>query len=148
MIELMVVVAIIGILAAIAIPAYSDYSKRAKLSEALTAMSKCKGEVTNYLQTTRNLPAAANGFGCESATSVTSYVASIQTGTDGSIGVTLQDIDPSVNGKVVSMVPVDRTGAVFTTGNVQPYRWVCGSTTLGAWKTTVPFNYLPNTCRG
>ena len=147
LIELMIVVAIIGILVSIAIPAYQDYSKRAKVSEALVAFSACKTEISNYLQTIRTLPSVANTFGCEKNSSVTSYVASIQTGTDGSIAVTLQDIDPLVNGKVVSMVPLDQAGAVYTTGLVQVYKWVCGSRTIGIKRTTVPPNYLPGSCR-
>ena len=147
LIELMIVVAIIGILATIAIPAYSDYAKRAKISEALAAAGKCKSEVSAYMQINRTLPSAANSFGCESTSSVTTYIASIQTGTDGSIGVTLQDIDPLINGKVLSMLPVDAAGAVYSTGNVQVYKWICGSRTLGIRKTTVPANYLPGSCR-
>jgi type IV pilus assembly protein PilA len=148
LIELMIVVAIIGILATIAIPAYSDYAKRAKVSEALTAMSKCKADVTAWFQSNPGLPAAANGFGCESLTAVTAYVANLQTGTDGSISVTLQDIDPLIDGRTLSMVPVDNAGAVYTAANVQIYRWICGSTTLGARTTTVALNYLPSSCRG
>ena len=147
LIELMIVVAIIGILVAIAVPAYQDYSKRAKISEAIVALTPCKTEISNYLQIIRNLPSVANTFGCEKNSSVTSYVSSIQTEIDGSIAVTLQDIDPLVNGKIVSMVPLDQTGAVYTTGLVQVYKWVCGSRTVGIKRTTVPPNYLPGSCR-
>ena len=147
LIELMIVIAIIGILATIAIPAYSDYAKRAKVSEALASAGKCKSEVSAYMQTNRNLPRVANGFGCESLTSVTTYIGSIQTGTDGSIGVSVQDIDPAVNGKMLSMVPVDSAGVVYATGNVQVYKWICGSRTLGIKKTTIPPNFLPGSCR-
>ena len=147
LIELMIVVAIIGVLASIAVPAYLDYAKRAKITEALSALSHCKSEVTNYLQTNPSLPGAANRFGCEKASGVTAYVASVQTGTDGSIGIRLQDIDPLINGRVLSMVPVDQNGNLFATGHVQVYKWICGSTTVGIHKTTVPPNYLPNSCR-
>ena len=147
LIELMIVVAIIGVLASIAMPAYQDYAKRSKISEALAALGHCKSEVSSYLQTNINLPSAASRFGCEKASAVTAYVASVQTGADGSIGIRLQDIDPLINGRVLSMVPVDRNGNLFTTGNVQVHKWICGSTTLGIQKTTVPPNYLPKSCR-
>ena len=147
LIELMIVVAIIGILVSIAIPAYVDYAKRSKVSEAILALGPCKTEISNYLQTLKNLPSVANTFGCEKIASVSSYISSIQTATDGSIAVTLQDIDPQVNGKIVSMVPLDKTGDVYTTGYVQVYKWVCGSRILGIKRTTVPPNFLPTACR-
>src|SRR5262245_56283838 len=107
LIELMIVVSIIGILAAIALPAYQDSAKRAKISEAITALSQCRTEISHYFQLVGAQPAAPSSFGCEKSTPSTSYVKSIQTGVDGSVGVTLQSIDPSVNNKIVSIVPVD-----------------------------------------
>ena len=148
LIELMIVVAIIGILASIALPAYQDYAKRAKITEALTALSTCRAEVTQYFQINSTLPVVGDSFGCEKSTPSTAYVAKISTGKDGSIGVTLQSIDPAVDTKIVSMVPVKADGTLYTTGNVQVYKWLCGSRTIGAKLTTVPINMLPNTCRG
>ena len=152
LIELMVVVAIIGILASIAMPAYQDYAKRAKISEALAALSQCRTEVSHYFQTIGALPALANTFGCEKPSASTSYVAEVRTGTDGSVAVRLQSIDPTVNGKWVSMVPLDKNGAVYTNatvaGGAQVFRWLCGSKTKGALKTDAPVNMLPNSCRG
>lgn len=152
LIELMVVVAIIGILSSIALPAYQDYAKRAKISEALAALSQCRTEISHYFQIIGALPPSANTFGCEKTSASTSYVAEIRTGVDGSIGVRLQSIDPAVNGRWVSMVPLDRNGAVYTNVNVaggaQVFRWLCGSATKGVQKTTAPINMLPNSCRG
>ena len=68
LIELMIVVAIIGILAAIAIPAYSDYTKRAKVTELVTAGSACKASVSEYFQAQGAFPADIDAAGC-SATS-------------------------------------------------------------------------------
>jgi type IV pilus assembly protein PilA len=64
LIELMIVVAIIGILAAIAIPAYSDYTKRAKVTELVTAGSACKASVSEYFQAQGAYPATIDAAGC------------------------------------------------------------------------------------
>lgn len=147
LIELMIVVTILGILASIAMPAYQDYAKRAKISEALTAISQCRSEVTHYFQINSTLPTLPNKYGCENSQPSTSYVKKIETGADGSIGVTLQSVDPLVDNTVVTMVPVDKNGNVYKTGSVQVFRWICGSKTVGAVKTTTPQNYLPSSCR-
>ena len=68
LIELMIVVAIIGILAAIAIPAYSDYTKRAKVTELVTAGSACKASVSEYFQAQGAYPADINAAGCSAQT--------------------------------------------------------------------------------
>src|SRR6478736_8311088 len=84
LIELMIVVAIIGILAAVALPAYQDYTKRAKMSEVVLAASACRTTITEVYQTGNSAP-LANGWGCESSTQVSKYVKLIQTDDDGKI---------------------------------------------------------------
>ena len=60
LIELMIVVAIIGILAAVALPAYQDYTVEAKVSEIILAASTCRTSITEAVQTTTVLPTGAN----------------------------------------------------------------------------------------
>src|SRR5690242_20301160 len=83
----MIVVAIVGILAAIALPAYQDYVVRSKMSEAEAAIAACKTSVSEYLSTKNGL--AANGTDAGCSTTATKYVASL-TVTSGVIAVTTQ----------------------------------------------------------
>ncbi|MEZ0306579.1 MAG: pilin [Ramlibacter sp.] len=147
LIELMIVVAIIGILAAVALPAYQDYTKRAKMSEVILAASACRTTITEVYQSGSITP-AANGWGCESSSSTSKYVKKIQTTVDGKITVTAQNIDTAnIDDKDVTLVPADASGAalVYATGGVAINRWVCGSAALG---TTIAPKYLPGSCRG
>ncbi|MEP7063038.1 MAG: pilin, partial [Betaproteobacteria bacterium] len=75
LIELMIVVAIVGILAAIALPAYQDYVIRSKMSEGVVALAACKTSVAEYVSTKTTMPADAATAGCSSVP--TQYVASL-----------------------------------------------------------------------
>lgn len=72
LIELMIVVAIVGILAAIALPAYQDYVIRSKMSEAEAAIAACKTSVAEYTATKGTLPGTTDAAGC--STQTTQYV--------------------------------------------------------------------------
>ena len=144
LIELMIVVAIIGILAAVALPAYQDYTVRAKMSEVILAMSACRTSITEIYQT-GGTPPAANGWGCEQG--VTSkYVKAIATDTNGSVTATVQNISADVNDSLVTLFPLNSASAAATTASDMGKGlsgWTCGGT-----GTTLNKKYLPGSCRG
>lgn len=141
LIELMIVVAIIGILAAVALPAYQDYTVRAKMSEVILAASQCRTSVTEVVQSTNAASLPTNGnWGCEvssGSTTKTKYVNLVQTDNAGAIRVEVNTTNlPQVTGAVV-LVPLPTP----TTGTGTVSSWECGPQPTGIGK------YLPGSCR-
>lgn len=132
LIELMIVIAIIAILAAIALPAYSDYTIRAKVSEAILAGDACKTSVAEYYQSQGTTPATLAVSGCNSATSA--YVASLDV-LAGKITVTTS-ADPSLGGALTKTYELNPTTVDIQT----PISWSCTG-------STIPAKYLPAVCR-
>lgn len=136
LIELMIVVAIIGILAAVALPAYQDYTVRARMSEVILAGSQCRTSITEAVQTAAAASAfQAGGWGCESATPTTQYVTSIQTSAAGAIKVTSRV--PNAIGAII-LAPNGTIAAGGTIGG-----WLCGPDSAAPVQT----KYLPGSCR-
>ena len=145
----MIVVAIIGILAAIALPAYSDYTKRAKLTEVILAASTCRTTVSEIYQTSSSSPfPSAGSFGCEIASgSGTKYVSAMTTGPTGTVTVTARNIDPTnIDNKTIDLVPY--IGTVAAQGSSDAGKsitqWKCGP----GGTSPIPPKYLPGSCRG
>ena len=149
LIELMIVVAIIGILVALALPAYQGFAVKAKVSEAIVGMGECRVVVTELYQTGSTAP-AAGGWGCENKTP-SKYVANVTTDGNGGVLATLS-ADPSLRdaaGLVVSMVPMDAQGqplAGAKVGAATVFAWRCGNTADGTSAGLV--KYLPSSCKG
>jgi type IV pilus assembly protein PilA len=137
LIELMIVVAIIGILAAVALPAYQDYTVRAKMSEAILAASQCRTSITETAQTATSAASQfiAGGWGCESSNPTTQYVAEIATTATGGIRVTTRNL-PSGGVGTLIMGPTTPITTIGTT--VQG--WACGPGTINP-------KFLPGSCR-
>jgi type IV pilus assembly protein PilA len=122
LIELMIVVAIIGILAAIAIPAYQDYTIRAQVSEGLSLASDIKAGVAEYMAQTGNWPLDLVEAGLGSTAALTDksgrYVESLDVGTGTITIVYGKDVNDKIAGSILSIQPlVNENGDVV---------WMCG----------------------
>ncbi|WP_462379583.1 pilin [Pseudomonas sp. Marseille-QA0892] len=136
LIELMIVVAIIGILAAVALPAYQDYTARAKMSEVMLAASTARTCVSEHAQ----LGTAPTG--CGTNFQATKYAKDITVGEDGKITV---NSDSDVEGVALSLAPTFKPsvegGAAFKAPGVVT-KWDCTAVLSKSAKQS----WLPGTC--
>ncbi|MDQ9092262.1 pilin [Pseudoalteromonas haloplanktis] len=132
LIELMIVVAIIGILAAVALPAYQDYTKRAHVTEGLGLAAGAKGAVTEYYVTEAKWPTTNALAGIPTDTDISgNSVEKVNVGADGVITVTF-------NEKVSTGATLTLTPGIASNGG--SITWTCAAGTINP-------NYLPANCR-
>ena len=146
LIELMIIVGIVGILAAVALPAYQNYTARAKMSEVMLALSVCRSSISEAVQVTFSLPFGGD-WACEppAGTIVSQFVSTIETSDEGAIRAQIRNINSLVDNQRVMMRPwpdVARSGAMQA-GDVVAM-WDCGPDP----NNTVDIStYVPGTCR-
>ncbi len=162
LIELMIVVAIIGILAAVALPAYQDYTKKARMSEVVLAASQCRTTITEAVQSmARDRLGLADSWGCEAniagtaGSEPTKFVSQVRTNANGVISARARGIDPTnIDGKYVIMIPyVNGTALSVSAANgdqgKQISEWRCGGgDALATQLASSTINkFLPGSCK-
>ena len=152
LIELMIVIAIIGILAAIALPAYQTYIVKSKVSEVILAASQCRTSISEVYETSKaGTTKAGNDWGCDEATAnPTKYVASVTTDPNGVITVLSTNTAPgstelgAAANKTLTLTPMSSAGVALTTAAIPTQ---VGSFRCGGGADTMDPKFLPGSCK-
>ncbi len=145
LIELMIVVAIIGILAAVALPAYQDYTVRAKVSEGMIAASALKIGVTDVFADNgiTGVAAYATEIANDQDNLTTDLITAVAvSGTNGTISITMGGIPQLGTNNVLAFVPEINGSAISNQNSTGSITWDCSSAT-----TTIIDKFLPANCR-
>ncbi|MAC34439.1 MAG: pilus assembly protein [Haliea sp.] len=145
LIELMIVIAIVGILAAIALPAYQDYTVRAKMSEPVAVLAEAKTTIAEYYAANGNVPpdAAESGINTNPDTDIVASLYYTSTG-----GLPL--ITVGIKGNVIPDQATDNAVGFSLSGTTMSSNrlaWVCKRTTTTGVSGSVEAKYLPANCR-
>ncbi len=144
LVEMIIVTAILGILGSIAVAQGRDYARRARISEVVMAVTKCKNAIAENYLTFSDAP-PPGGWGCEVAGPSGNYAGRIQTSSNGVIRVVIANLDPVVNGQHIYLAPTRRDGTTPLTTPDDLGRavggWICGSDWM------LVRNALPANCR-
>ena len=136
LIELMIVIAIIGILSALALPAYQDYTVRARMGEVLAYAAEGKASISEYASAHSTVPTSSELAGIDTDGNG-SYVASAAINSEGRYQITLASNGDlgEASGDILELAPVRNSNGTVS--------WICGSA-----GTTIPSKLLPSSCRG
>ena len=135
LIELMIVVAIIGILAAVALPAYQDYMVRSKVTEPMGFLDASKASIAEYYATNAAYPSDADTAGLTAIPASAKYSSALSWTTTSGLEIAVQGTGSAVDGSKIYLAPkADATTKVLT--------WTCGTDAA-----TSAYKFLPSNCR-
>ncbi|MBC5782723.1 pilin [Ramlibacter sp. USB13] len=143
-VEVVITACVVAVLSSVALTQYREFTRRAKVSEVVLAGNQCKTMVSEAYPVRDTAP-PAGGWGCETASAGTKYAGAVRTSSNGVIRVTIENVEPLLNGRHVFFVPSKPgSDAGLVTPNdlgVSVRAWICGSD----WEPAR--NSLPANCR-